>query len=119
MRSRHYCIPLRKLGVSHQEDQVLLTFAESNQTNKKITDNSNLANYCPIIVLSIISKVMEGVINSAVKQDLLSNNLLSDAQFVFGQSHSTADLITAMVLTWTKELNSRGEVKVTALDIKA
>ena len=81
-------------------------------------DKSNLAKYRPISLLSIISKVMEGVINSAIKQHLLSNNLLSDAQFGFRQVHSAPDLITALVQTWTKELNSRGEVRVTALDIK-
>jgi len=46
----------------------------------KQQDKSNPANYRPI---SIISKVMEGVTNSAIKQHLLSNNLLSDAQFGF------------------------------------
>eukprot|EP00061_Rhincodon_typus_P000118 g10536.t1 len=43
----------------------------------------NLANYRPISLLSIISKMMEGVTSSAIKQHLLSNNLLSDAQFGF------------------------------------
>eukprot|EP00061_Rhincodon_typus_P013494 g39898.t1 len=47
--------------------------------------------------------------HSAIKQLLLSNNLLSDAQFGFCQRHSTPDLITILVQTWTKELNSRGE----------
>eukprot|EP00061_Rhincodon_typus_P003254 g19634.t1 len=67
---------------------------------------------------------MEGVINSAINQhllqnNLLRNNLLSDVQFVFCQGHSAPDPITALVQIWTKELNSRGEVKVTVLDIKA
>eukprot|EP00061_Rhincodon_typus_P001610 g15269.t1 len=62
---------------------------------------------------------MESVINSTIKQHLLSNNLLSDAQFGFRQGHSAPDLITASIQTWTKELNSRGDVRVTALDIKA
>eukprot|EP00061_Rhincodon_typus_P006798 g27811.t1 len=61
---------------------------------------------------------MEAVINSATKQHLLSNNLLSDAQFGLRQCYSVSDLITALVQTWTKELNSRSEVRVTALDIK-
>eukprot|EP00061_Rhincodon_typus_P000901 g13136.t1 len=34
----------------------------------KKQDKSNPSNYCPINLLSIISKVMEGVINSAIKQ---------------------------------------------------
>eukprot|EP00061_Rhincodon_typus_P000198 g10879.t1 len=46
----------------------------------KMYDNSNSASYCPFSPLSIISKVVEGVIDSAIKQHLLSNNLLSDAQ---------------------------------------
>eukprot|EP00061_Rhincodon_typus_P002458 g17619.t1 len=49
----------------------------------KKQDKSNPANYCPISLLAIISKVMEDVISSAIKQHLLSNNLLSDAQFGF------------------------------------
>eukprot|EP00061_Rhincodon_typus_P018294 g47407.t1 len=53
---------------------------------------------------------MEGVINSAIKQHLPSTNLLTDTQSGFCQGHSAPDLITALVQTWTKELNSRGEV---------
>eukprot|EP00061_Rhincodon_typus_P002629 g18055.t1 len=56
---------------------------------------------------------MEGVINSAIQQ-----HLLSDAQFRFRQGYPVLDLITALVQTWTEELNSRGEARVTALDIK-
>eukprot|EP00061_Rhincodon_typus_P004713 g23257.t1 len=47
----------------------------------KKQEKSNPANYGPISLLSIISKVMGSVINSAIKQHLLSNNLLNDAQF--------------------------------------
>eukprot|EP00061_Rhincodon_typus_P004567 g22894.t1 len=75
----------------------------------KKQDKSNLANYSPISLLSIISKAMEGVINNAIKQHLLSNKLLSDAQFGFCQDHSAPVLITALVQTWTKELNSRAK----------
>eukprot|EP00061_Rhincodon_typus_P013731 g40284.t1 len=63
---------------------------------------SNQANYCPINVLSFISKVMDGVFNSAIKLQLLS-----DATFGFSQGHKVPDLIAALVQSWTKELNSR------------
>eukprot|EP00061_Rhincodon_typus_P008278 g30746.t1 len=76
---------------------------------QKKQDKSNLANYCPIGLLLIISKVMEDVINSAINRHLLSNNLLSEVQFGFRQGHSSLDIITALVQTWTKELNSRSE----------
>eukprot|EP00061_Rhincodon_typus_P006407 g27019.t1 len=42
--------------------------------------HGNLTNYRPTSLLSNISKMMEGVINSAIKQ-----HLLSDAQFGFCQ----------------------------------
>eukprot|EP00061_Rhincodon_typus_P016308 g44453.t1 len=50
---------------------------------------------------------MEGVINSTIKQHLLSNNLLSDAQYGFRQDHSAPDFITTLIQTRTKELGSR------------
>eukprot|EP00061_Rhincodon_typus_P017150 g45717.t1 len=62
---------------------------------------------------------MEGVINSAIKQHLLSNNLLNDTQLGFCSDHSAPDLVTALVQSGMKELNSRGEMRMTALDIKA
>eukprot|EP00061_Rhincodon_typus_P004745 g23330.t1 len=58
---------------------------------------SNLATYRPITLLSTISKMMEGVINSAIKQHVFSNNLLSDAQFGFHQGHSAPDLIGSSI----------------------
>eukprot|EP00061_Rhincodon_typus_P006563 g27327.t1 len=41
--------------------------------------------------------------------DIYGNNLLGDTQFGFCQGHSAPYFITALVQTWTKELNSRGE----------
>eukprot|EP00061_Rhincodon_typus_P018911 g48292.t1 len=49
---------------------------------------------------------------TAIKQYLLSNNLLSDTQFGFCQGHSAPALITAEFQIWTEELNSRGELKM-------
>eukprot|EP00061_Rhincodon_typus_P009851 g33661.t1 len=62
----------------------------------KKQDKSNAANYCPISLLSIISKVMIGIVDCAIEQHLLSN-----AQLGFCQGHSAPDLITALVQTWT------------------
>eukprot|EP00061_Rhincodon_typus_P012899 g38938.t1 len=54
-------------------------------------------------------KLIEGVINSTIKQHLCSNGLITETQFEFCQGHSTPDLISALLHTWTEELNSRGE----------
>eukprot|EP00061_Rhincodon_typus_P002646 g18107.t1 len=51
----------------------------------KKQDKSNLDNYSSISLCPIIRKVLEGVITNTIKQHLLSNNLLSDAQFGFRQ----------------------------------
>eukprot|EP00061_Rhincodon_typus_P016229 g44331.t1 len=53
-----------------------------------------------------VSKVMGVVINSTIKQ-----HMLNDAQFGFRQGHLALNLLIALVQTWTKELNSRGDVK--------
>eukprot|EP00061_Rhincodon_typus_P017313 g45955.t1 len=53
------------------------------------------------------SKMMEGVINTAMKQHLLSSNLPSDTQFGFHKGYSAPDLDTDLSQTRTKELNSR------------
>eukprot|EP00061_Rhincodon_typus_P007807 g29866.t1 len=53
--------------------------------------------------------VMEDVIKSAIKLHLLIINLLSDTQFGFHQGNSAPALITTLIQTWAKELNSRGE----------
>eukprot|EP00061_Rhincodon_typus_P002490 g17705.t1 len=73
----------------------------------RVHKKQDKSNYRPISLLLIISKVMEGVTDSAIEQHLLSNNLVSDAEPKLGQGHSAPDLITASVQTWTKELNSR------------
>eukprot|EP00061_Rhincodon_typus_P010000 g33929.t1 len=59
----------------------------------KLFQNNSI--YRSISLHSIISKAMEGVIDSAIKQHLPSNILLSDAQFGFRQGHSAPGLITA------------------------
>eukprot|EP00061_Rhincodon_typus_P011138 g35938.t1 len=51
---------------------IMWKIAQVCSVHKK-QDESNPANYRPVSLLSIISKVMEGVTNSAIKQHLLSN----------------------------------------------
>eukprot|EP00061_Rhincodon_typus_P018447 g47619.t1 len=88
--------------------QTVWKIAQVCPVHKK-EDKSNPANYRPISLLSIISKMMKGVINSTIKQHLLSNNLLSDTQFGFPQGYSASEHITILVHIWTKVQSSRGE----------
>ncbi|XP_067850474.1 probable phospholipid-transporting ATPase IM [Heptranchias perlo] len=57
---------------------------------------------------------MEGVDNCAIKPHVLTDNLLTNAQLGFCENHLPLDLITALVQTWTKELNSRDNQAVHA-----
>eukprot|EP00061_Rhincodon_typus_P012664 g38544.t1 len=87
--------PLAKLFQYSYNTGIYLTMWKITQICPvhKRQDKSKPPNYRPISLLSIIGKVMEGIINSAIKQYMLKNNLLSDAQFGFRQGHSASDLI--------------------------
>eukprot|EP00061_Rhincodon_typus_P015101 g42593.t1 len=66
-------IPLAKLFQYGYNDDIYLTMWKISQlyhVHQK-QDKSNQVNYGLISRLSIINKVMEGVINSAIKQHLL------------------------------------------------
>eukprot|EP00061_Rhincodon_typus_P015032 g42481.t1 len=71
---------------------------------------------CPPELAVLLAKLFQYSYNTGIystmwkiAQHLLSNNLLSDAQFRFRQGHSVPDLIAALVHIWINELNSRGE----------
>ena len=74
--------------------------------------------YRPISLLSIISKVMEAVVNQQLQKFLLKNNLISHRQFGFRPGHSTADLLNILGQTWNNFLDKSEEVCVIALDIQ-
>ena len=62
------------------------------------SDPTNLK-YRPISLLSIISKVMETVVNKQLQNHLLNNKLICSRQFGFRPHHSTADLLTILAQT--------------------
>ena len=80
-------------------------------------ERSNAGNYRPISLLPVISKVFEILINSSIIKHLDSNNLLSDHQYGFRSSRSTADLLTVITERIHQTLDSSGESRAIALDI--
>ena len=56
-------------------------------------DSSNVVNYRPIAITSVLSKIMEKVINEQVLHHLESNNLIHDRQYAFRQFQSTGDIL--------------------------
>ena len=72
----------------------------------------------PISLLSIISKVMETVVNKQLLNHLLNNKLISSRQFGFRPHHGTADLLTILAQTWNAYLDRNKEVSIVVCDIK-
>ena len=87
---------------------------------QKKGDFSNVANYRPIAITSVLSKIMEKVINEQALHHLESNNLIHDRQYGFRQFRSTGDIlahITHIWNKWNKALETGKETFVIGLDI--
>ena len=78
----------------------------------KSGDKHVAANYRPISLLPILSKVLEKVIASQLKSYLKEHNLLPAEQFAYRDRHSTED---ALVYTVNKLLHARDVGKTTGL----
>ena len=84
---------------------------------KNSGERSSPSNYRLISILTVISKVFEIVINSALTRHLESNNLLSDHQYGFRSERSTADLLTVVTERIHQALDVSCEARANALDI--
>ena len=83
----------------------------------KKQSRSALKNYRPVSLLSVVSKVMEKIVNKSLMNHMEKRNLLSAHQFGFRSGLGAADLLTSMNHEWLKSLNSGGAVRVLAVDI--
>ena len=63
---------------------------------KYVGEKSTAKNYCPVIVLSVVSKVFEKLVNNRIVHHLEKFGLFSDFQYGFRSSPSTADLLTVV-----------------------
>ena len=73
--------------------------------------------YRPVSLLSVISKLFEAVINLHLKRHLEKNGLLSDVQYGFRPSRSTADVLTVITERISKCLDKSYDSRAIALDI--
>ena len=74
-------------------------------------------NHRPVSLLSVLSKVMEKVVNRRIMTYLEKENLLSKHQFGFRTGLGTADLLTSLNHQWLSCINTGGAVRVLAVDI--
>ncbi|KAK4317990.1 hypothetical protein Pmani_010946 [Petrolisthes manimaculis] len=78
---------------------------------------SEVTNYRPVSLLSVISKVLEGIITQRLTTHLEEQYLLSERQFGFRKGRSAADLNLLLVNEWSDALDQGRPTAVLALDI--
>ena len=78
---------------------------------------SDPANYRPVSLLSVLSKVMESVINQQIVNFFERNGVFSANQFGFRARLGTQDLLAALHHEWIQVLNRGGCVRILAVDI--
>ena len=67
--------------------------------------------------MPIISKTIESIVNLYLKNYLESNNLISDQQYGFRSSRSTADVLTVITDRLSRALDFSFDSRAIALDI--
>ena len=84
---------------------------------KNVEERSTVANYHPVSLLSVVSKVFEKLVNNRIVDHLENCGLLSDFQYGFRSSRSTADLLTVVSDRIARAFNTSGATRVVALNI--
>ena len=84
---------------------------------KNVGERSTAKNYCPVNVLSVVSKVFEKLVNNRIVDHLEKCGLFSDFQHGFMSSQSTADLLTVVSDRIARAYNRFGATQAAALNI--
>ncbi len=79
-------------------------------------DCFNPSNYCPIDLLSCLSKAFESILNRKIQKHLSTSDL-SDRLRVFRKGRSTGDLLSLLTDFWSSSLSRFGETFSVALYI--
>ena len=80
-------------------------------------ERSTAKSYCPVSLLSVVSKVFEKLVNNRLVDHLEKFSLFSDFQFGFRSSRSTADLLAVVSDRIARAFNRSGATQAVALDI--
>ena len=83
----------------------------------KRDSKANAQHYRPVSLLSVMSKVMESIINSQIMNHLERYGLLSPNQFGFRRTIGAADLLTSLHHEWVNAVSSGRTAHVVAIDI--
>ena len=84
---------------------------------KNIGERSTAKDYCPVRLLSVVSKAFEKLVNNRIVDHLEKCDLFSDFQYCFRSSRSTADVPTVVSDRIARAFNRSGATQAVALDI--
>ena len=84
---------------------------------KNVGERSTAKNYCPVSLLSVVSKVFEKFVNNSLVDHLEKCGLFSDFQYGFRSSRSTADLLAVVSDRIARAFNRSEATRTVALDI--
>lgn len=83
----------------------------------KSGNKDEISNYRPISVLTTLSKILEKLLNSRLKNYLNEKNILSDFQFGFRNGRSTEDAVLALTDKIVKHLDRKEKCIGAFLDL--
>ena len=75
---------------------------------KNVGETSTAKNYRPVSLLSVVSKVVEKLVNNEIVVHLEKRDLFSDFQYGFGSSQSTVELLTVLPDRIARAFNMSG-----------
>ena len=75
---------------------------------KNVEERSTTKSYCPVSLLSVVSKVFEKLVNNGIVDHLKKCGLLSDFSYGFRSSRSTEDLLTVVSDRIARTFNRSG-----------
>ena len=84
----------------------------------KSGQTSNLSNYRPISVLSVLSRLLEKLVHDQLYDFCKTNDSLSKNQFAFRKLHSTITSMLNITETWYKNIDERKLNVSVFLDLK-
>ena len=82
-----------------------------------VKERSTAKNYRPVSLLSVVSKVFEELVNNRIVDHLEKRGILSDLQYGFRSSRSTAGLLTVVPDRIARAFDKSGATQAVALDI--
>ena len=82
-----------------------------------LEERSRAKNYCPVSLLSVVSKVFEKLVNNRIVDHFEKRGLFPDFQHGFRSSQSTADLLTVVSDKIARAFHRSGATRAVSLDI--